>query len=51
MTFTTSGSLGEVESGGPVMNIVPKSGGNTLSGGIFTTWETVLCRAATTPTN
>ena len=38
VTFTTSGSLGEVESGGPVMNIVPKSGGNTLSGGIFTTW-------------
>jgi Carboxypeptidase regulatory-like domain len=38
VSFTTSGSLGEVESGGPVMNIVPKSGGNTLSGGIFTTW-------------
>jgi len=25
VSFTTSGSLGEVESGGPVMNIVPKS--------------------------
>src|SRR5687767_4145586 len=38
VNFTTSGSLGEVESGGPVMNIVPKSGGNTLSGSIFATW-------------
>ena len=38
VSFTTSGSLGEVESGGPVMNIVPKSGGNTLSGSIFATW-------------
>ena len=32
VSFTTSGSLGEVESGGPVMNIVPKSGGNTAVG-------------------
>ena len=32
ITFTTAGSLGEVESGGPVMNIVPRSGGNKLSG-------------------
>jgi hypothetical protein len=38
VSFTTSGSLGEVESGGPVMNIVPKGGGNTVSGGIFSTW-------------
>jgi hypothetical protein len=38
VTFTTSGSLGEVESGGPVMNIVPKSGGNSVSGGLFATW-------------
>src|SRR6185436_14010933 len=38
VNFTTSGSLGEVESGGPVMNIVPKSGGNMVSGSIFGTW-------------
>jgi len=38
VNFTTSGSLGEVESGGPVMNIVPKSGGNTLSVGTFFSW-------------
>src|SRR5437667_313065 len=37
-TFTTSGSLGEVESGGPVMNIVPKSGGNRLSASAFGSW-------------
>jgi hypothetical protein len=38
ITFTTSGSLGEVESGGPVMNIVPRSGGNTVSGDAFMSW-------------
>ena len=29
MTFTTSGGLGEAETAGLVMNIVPKTGGNT----------------------
>ncbi len=29
---TTSGGLGEAEVGGPSMNIVPKSGGNTVKG-------------------
>ena len=38
VNFTTSGSLGEVESGGPVMNIVPKSGGNMLSASTFFSW-------------
>jgi hypothetical protein len=32
VTFTTSGSGGEVESGGPVMNIIPRSGGNKFAG-------------------
>ena len=32
VTFTTSGSLGETVSGGPVLNIVPRTGGNTFSG-------------------
>jgi len=35
VTFTTSGSLGEIESGGPVLNIVPRTGGNTFSGTVF----------------
>jgi len=38
VNFTTSGSLGEVESGGPVMNIVPKSGGNKVSSSAFVSW-------------
>jgi hypothetical protein len=33
VTFATSGGLGEVETGGPYMNIVPKTGGNIFSGG------------------
>src|SRR5580704_1158408 len=32
MTFRTSGGLGEAETGGPYMNFVPKSGGNTFKG-------------------
>jgi len=32
VNFTISGNLGEAETGGPQMQIVPKSGGNTLSG-------------------
>jgi hypothetical protein len=38
VSFTTSGSLGDVESGGPVMNIIPRSGGNRLSVTGFATW-------------
>ena len=35
VTFTTSGGLGEAEVGGAVMNIVPKTGGNTFAGSIY----------------
>jgi hypothetical protein len=35
VTFLTAGALGEVETGGLVMNIVPKSGGNTRHGSFF----------------
>ena len=38
VNFTTQGSTAEVESGGPVMNIVPRSGGNSLSGNAFASW-------------
>ena len=38
VAFTTSGSGGEVESGGPVMNIIPRSGGNTVSGNAYAAW-------------
>jgi hypothetical protein len=32
ITFRTSGGLGEAETGGPYMNIVPKTGGNSFKG-------------------
>ena len=35
VTFTTSGGLGEAEVGGPVMSIVPRTGGNTIAGSFF----------------
>ena len=38
VTFTVSGSMGEVESGGPVMNIIPRSGGNNTSGNALVGW-------------
>ena len=38
VNFTTQGSTAEVESGGPVMNIVPRTGGNSISGNGFASW-------------
>jgi hypothetical protein len=35
MQITLSGGLGEAETGGPVLNIVPKTGGNRFEGTIF----------------
>ena len=35
VSFTTSGGLGEAEVGGPTMNIVPKTGGNTFKGTVY----------------
>ena len=35
VTFTTSGGLGEAETGGLVMNVVPKTGGNSISGSVY----------------
>ncbi len=35
ISFTTSGGLGESETAGLVMNIVPKTGGNGLQGSLF----------------
>jgi hypothetical protein len=35
VTFQTSGGLGESETGGLTMNVVPKTGGNRLSGSAF----------------
>src|SRR5439155_1426639 len=35
VTFTTSGGLGESETAGLVMNIVPKTGGNAIGGTVY----------------
>ena len=35
ISFTTSGGLGENETSGLIMNIVPKTGGNNVSGSVF----------------
>jgi len=35
VTFTISGNLGEAETGGPQMTVVPRSGGNTFNGSFF----------------
>ncbi len=37
VSITTSGGMGEAEVGGPIINIVPRSGGNTLRGSLFAT--------------
>jgi len=39
VTFATSGGLGEAETGGPYMNIVPKTGGNTFNGSFVTSYS------------
>jgi len=35
VTFTISGNLGEAETGGPAMTVVPRTGGNTFNGSFF----------------
>jgi hypothetical protein len=35
ITMITSGGLGEAEGGGPSLNVLPKEGGNRLSGTVF----------------
>jgi hypothetical protein len=37
VSISTSGGMGEVEVGGPAMNIVPRTGGNTFTGHLFAT--------------
>jgi hypothetical protein len=35
LAYTLSGGLGEAETGGPIMNVVPRTGGNTFAGSFF----------------
>jgi hypothetical protein len=38
ISFTLSGSLGEAEVGGPVINVVPRTGGNRFTASYFTSY-------------
>jgi hypothetical protein len=38
VSFQVTGGLGEAATGGPQMNLVPRTGGNTLSGLFFGSW-------------
>ena len=38
LAVTTSGALGEAESGGPVINVIPRSGGNRSQGSFYTSY-------------
>ena len=38
VSFTLSGSLGESETGGASINIVPRTGGNRFAGNYFTSY-------------
>ena len=40
INFSTSGGLGEAETGGPVMNVVPRQGGNGIKGTFFGNYAT-----------
>jgi hypothetical protein len=35
LAYMLSGGLGEAETGGPTMNVVPRTGGNTFAGSFF----------------
>jgi hypothetical protein len=35
LAYTLSGGLGEAETGGPTMNVVPRTGGNIFTGSLF----------------
>jgi hypothetical protein len=41
ITFTLSGSLGESETGGSAINIIPRTGGNRFAGNFFTSYTSL----------
>jgi hypothetical protein len=38
ISVTVAGSLGETETGGPVLNMVPRTGGNKMTGSFYAGW-------------
>ena len=52
VTIDITGGLGESEVGGPVINVVPRTGGNIFSGNVLLRRrERLRCRAATSTTS
>ena len=50
LTFTLSGALGESETGGAAITIVPRTGGNRFAGSYFTSYPTTSSSIATAST-
>lgn len=50
LQVTVSGGLGESQTGGPVMNVVPRTGGNSVSGTLFGARQGSGRRATTSTT-
>jgi hypothetical protein len=44
-TVTVSGGMGESDTGGPVMNIVPRAGGNSFRGQVFSSYASAKMRS------
>ena len=38
ISVTVAGALGETETGGPVLNMVPRTGGNKMTGSFYAGW-------------
>jgi hypothetical protein len=38
ISVTVAGALGETETGGPVLNMVPRAGGNSMTGSFYAGW-------------
>src|SRR5688572_20061857 len=51
LAVTTSGALGEAESGGPVINVVPRAGGNSRSGSFFFNYSDDAFQGTNAPDN
>ena len=49
--ISTSGGLGEAETGGVVINMIPKDGSNVIAGSPSIRSPTTRCRGATSPTS
>ena len=51
VVLSTSGGLGEAETNGVILNVIPREGSNTFSGQFTSAARTARCRATTTRTS